>query len=627
MKRLFAALFLTLIVPALGFGQDSAAEILESRESFQMKDVSSGTYNVYCKVRINKESAVSAGNITIFTDSDRSLSSFSATVTNTSGKVIKKIRRQDLDSRALAQELADDSFVYFCHPLAPVPYIVEYEYTLTYKRGVPAFPSYFPVTEENERLVKGEYSVVVPSGTKVQYSATTEPEVVKEDFNDRYVWRFQDYPGFEIEDMMPALRQVVPHVYASPVSFMFSKVEGQQGSWKDIGLWLYNLQKDTWDLTDEDKAKVKEMTSGCSTTYDKVKVLYDYLRDRTRYVSIQLGIGGYKPFPASTVSRTGFGDCKALSNYLKALLEVAGVGSEYYIVNTNVADLEKDYSSVGQMNHAMLAVPVTDEGTMNGDTLWVECTNPRIPLGYRHDDIAGHQVVLIKENGGELVRCGRYPDSLSRLENKVRVLLSSTGDAFVDVQERAFLGFTESRISFPTLSTKDQTDRMASKVSSASNNLKIKGIWNNFNDYPKYGRSYVPQTRIDYSFDSRSYAENNGGRLLIPLTPLHSGVDWQRGERKNDIYMETGATYLDSIEIVVPASYELESLPKPVNVECSWATLSSEFKVDGNKVTVVFKEVFKAGRYPKEDYAGFRTAARKYNNLSSARIVFRKKQD
>ena len=101
---------------------------------------------------------------------------------------------------------------------------------------------------------------------------------------------------------------------------------------------------------------------------------------------------------------------------------------------------------------------------LNGDTLWVECTNPRIPLGYRHDDIAGHQVVLIKENGGELVRCGRYPDSLSRLENKVRVLLSSTGDAFVDVQERAFLDFTESRISFPTLSTKDQTDRMASKV-------------------------------------------------------------------------------------------------------------------------------------------------------------------
>ena len=183
MKRFLTLLFLALI-PVVSSGQDSAADILESRESFQMKSLSSGTYSVYCKIRINKESAESMGRITIFTDRDRSLSSFSATITNTAGKVIKKLRRQDLDSRALAQELADDSFVYFCRPLAPVPFIVEYEYTLTYKRGVPAFPSYFPVTGENVRLEKGEYSVEVPKGTKIQYSATVEPDIVKEDFNE-----------------------------------------------------------------------------------------------------------------------------------------------------------------------------------------------------------------------------------------------------------------------------------------------------------------------------------------------------------------------------------------------------------------------------------------------------------
>ena len=626
MKRFLIALTLAL-VPLVCSGQDSAADILESRECFRMKDVSSGSYTVYGKIRINKESAVSAGRISIFTDSDKSLSSFTATITGSTGKVIKKIKRQDLESMALAQGLADDFFVYFYQPLAPFPFIVEYEYTLTYKRGVPAFPSYFPVTEEDVRLEKGEYSVVVPSGTKIQYSSTVEPDIVKEDFNERYVWRFNDYSGFVEEDRMPSAREIVPHVYASPVNFMFSKVEGQQGSWKDLGLWLYDLQKDTWDLTDQDKAKVREMTSGCGNTFEKVKVLYDYLRNTTRYVSIQLGIGGYKPFSASTVSRTGFGDCKALSNYLKALLEVAGVESDYFIVNTNVSDLVKDYSSVGQMNHAMLAVPVNDEGMMKGDTLWVECTNPKLPLGYRHDDIAGHQVVLIKENGGEMVRCGRYPDSLSRLENNVRVLVSSVGDAFVDVREKAFLDFTESRVSFSSLDTKSQTDRMASKVAASSNNLKIKEIWNNFNDYPIFGRAYVPQTRIDYSFESRSFAETSGERMLIPVTPLRSGVGWQRGERKNDIFLETGAVYLDSIEIVAPASYELESLPKAVNVECSWVSLSSGFKVDGNKVTVVLKAVFKAGRYPKENYAEFRTAARKFNNLCTSKIVFKKKQN
>ena len=616
-----------ILAPVLSFGQELAAEVLESRECFQMKDVSSGTYTVYSKIKINRESAASLGAIIIYTDNDKSLSSFSATVYNSAGKAIKKLRRSDLETQALAQELADDSFVNYYKPVAPVPYVVECEYTLTYKRGVPAFPSYFPVTGEDVKLHKGEYTVLVPSGTKIQYRGTVEPDIVKEDFKDKYVWRFHDVEGFSVESRMPPVKELVPHVYASPLSFMFSKVEGKQGNWKDIGLWLYDLQKDTWDLTDADKAKVIEMTSGCSNTYEKVKVLYDFLRNSTRYVSIQLGIGGYKPFPASTVSRTGFGDCKALSNYLKALLEVAGVKSDYFIVNTNLSNLEKNYASVGQMNHAMLAVPVLDDGIGKGDTLWVECTNPTIPLGYRHEDVAGHQVVLIKESGGEMVRCGRYPDSLSRLENNVRVLVNSVGDAFIDVREKAFLDFTESRVLFSSLDAKEQTDKVASKVACSSNNLKIKGFWNNFGDYSKYGKDYVPNTSLDFSFEGRSFAEANGGRMFIPVTPLRSGVKWQRGERKNDIYIESGYTYLDSIEIVVPASYELESLPKPVNMECSWASFSSEIKAEANKVYVVMKASFKAGRYPKESYAEFRNAARKFNNLYSAKIVYLKKQD
>lgn len=625
MKR-FLTVFLLALVYATGYGQDSAADILESRESFQMKSLSSGTFTVYCKVRINKESAESAGLITIFTDKDRTLSSFSATVTNTAGKVIKKLRRQDLDSRALAQELADDSFVYFCRPLAPVPYIVEYEYTLTYKRGVPAFPSYFPVTGENIRLEKGEYSVEVPSGTKVQFSSTVEPEIIKEDFNERYLWRFNDYPGFVDEDRMPSVREIVPHVYASPETFMFSNVEGKQGSWKDIGLWLYDLQKDTWDLTDEDKARVREMTSGCANTFEKVKVLYEHLRKTTRYVSIQLGIGGYKPFPASTVSRTGFGDCKGLSNYMKAMLEAAGVESDYYILNTKRADFEKDYSSVGSMNHAMLAVPLKDGGIMQGDTLWVECTNPSIPLGYRHDDVAGHQVLLIKDSGGDFVRCSRYPDSLSRLENKVRLYVSSTGDATVNVIQRACLDFIESRLRLYEMSEKEKSERVARNVVVTSNNPKINAIKDNFQDYPLKGRDYVPEIITDYSLECRNYAESNGDRLFIPLTPLRSGFNWQRGERKNEIFIETGSTYLDTIEINAPVTYEPEGLPKPVNMECSFASFSSSVKIEGSKVIVVLKTIFKSGRYPKEDYAAYKTAVRKFNGMCAAKIVFKRKQ-
>ncbi len=602
------------------------ANILETRESFDMKSISSGTYTVYKKVLVLKQSASSQSNIAIFTDNDRSLVSFSATISSSGGKVIRKVKKQDLESRALAENLADDSYLYYFQAVAPFPFILEYEYTINYKRGITTFPSFVPVTDEDVVLTRGEYSISVPSGTGIQYSSNLEVNIDKQGTRDVYTWKCYDYKGFTSEKMMPRLISIVPNVYAAPVDFMYSKVEGQQGSWKEIGSWLYDLQADTWDLSSQDREKVLSMTSSCKNSFEKVKVLYDYLRNTTRYVSIQLGIGGYKPFPVSTVVRTGFGDCKALSNYLKALLKVCGVESDYYIVNTYSADLIEGFSSVGQMNHAMLAVPMTDEGPFKGDTLWVECTNPILPLGYRHEDIAGHQVVLVKKDGGEVVRCSSYPDSLSRKENNVKILLSSTGDADISVVQNRYLDYVEPMLSFASKSPKEQSDRLSSDIIVAANSFKVDGITNNFGDYPLFGKSYVPKISISYSFSCKDYAESSSDRLFVPLTPLRRGFDWQRGERKNDIWIRSGYTYLDTITLVIPSTFELEGLPKSVNIECAFARLSSSFAEKNGIVTVVVRADFKAGLYPKETYAEYKTAARKFNSMCDAKMVFRRKK-
>jgi hypothetical protein len=38
------------------------------------------------------------------------------------------------------------------------------------------------------------------------------------------------------------------------------------------------------------------------------------------------------------------------------------------------------------------------------------------------------------------------------------------------------------------------------------------------------------------------------------------------------------------------------------------------------------KVVLKAGSYPKESYAEYKAAARKFDNMCSSKIVFRRKQ-
>ena len=72
--------------------------------------------------------------------------------------------------------------------------------------------------------------------------------------------------------------------------------------------------------------------------------------------------------------------------------------------DTNRADFLPGYSGIGQMNHAMLCVPLPEKK----DTLWLECTNPSVPLGYRHEDVAGHDVTVAFYTGDDEEEWARY---------------------------------------------------------------------------------------------------------------------------------------------------------------------------------------------------------------------------
>ena len=592
------------------------AVILEDAEAFTMDSPVSGSFTVRRSVLVNDKAGEQEAVFHEYTDQFRSLSAFKGTVERSGAKPLK-VKKDDLQMVSIASGLAEDGFIVGYVPSAAYPYTVTYEYTMTFRKGIASFPSFVPVTSEKVRLEKASYRLTVPAGTAISHYAQKVGEVRKEETGktDTYHWEVPVFEGFTEEAMMPSWRTVVPNLSASPVDFTYAGVKGSQGNWEDVGRWCYGLKEGTGDLPDDVAAQVRQMTASAGTDLEKVRILYDFLRDHTRYVSIQLGIGGYKPFPAAQVHKSGFGDCKGLSNYLQAMLEAVGIQADYTLVNTDRARFLKDYSGIGQMNHVMLCVPLPERQ----DTLWVECTNPSVPLGYRHEDVAGHDVVLVKPEGGVPVRVPAYPDSLSRRIHHIDIDLHEDGSAHIDIRKELYLDYTEGWLDFREWSSEDRLAGLTQGMRIQPQDLKVTGVRDNFRDYD--GSRFCPRMEIAYSLDTRQYATTGKDRLFLPATPFNNALTVQRGTRRNEIVNESVFTLRDEIHFRLPEGYSLESIPAPVETDSEWGTFKAVVSQDEGGVTLVHEFRLKRFHEPADRYDGYRTFVRAVNKAYGKGLV------
>lgn len=620
MRKIFSLILACVITTAVHAQERKAGAIIERYDaSFTMASQTSGTYKVNMRVCIlDKESADEAVFLA-YADGFKSLSSFSG-VLESGGKTIKKYKMSDLKTVSLGEGGITDATVSYLEPVAPVPYVVEYTYEISYKNGFITFPSFIPVTAPDVVLASASYKVTVPPGTELMYKSSMEPVKETGAKADTYTWEAPSFNGYVYEHMMPSIYEKVPYLYVGPKSFTYARTKGSQTDWQASGMWLYDLQKDVCAVPVELRGKVLEMTSGASSDRQKIKILYEYLRQNTRYVSIQLGIGGMKPFPVDMVMKSGFGDCKALSVYMQALLAAAGIRSEYLIVNTGRRNFLKDFYSVGQMDHAMLCVP------MQKDTLWIECTNPRLPLGYRHDNIAGHEVLLIGENGGKKVRVSPYPDSLRRSVESVEVTLNADGSAHCVGSRHLVLDDAEAYVGFSALSEKTKFNAIMGANSLTPDNFKIVSVTDNFEDWVNMadGEEYIPQTDITYEFDAANYAKVTGDRIFLDLNPFAKQVRADRKQRVNDYVRSRMITIEDVVSLTLPEGYTVESLPESSTISSPFGNLQTEILFADGKIHVVQTLTMNPGRFTAEEYDLYRTFAKDVSKAYSTRVVLRK---
>jgi len=553
-------------------------------------------------------------------DKFNSINYISATLYDAYGKEVKHLKTKDLkdESGYDGISLMDDSRIKkadFYH--RDYPYTVEYEEEDD-MNGIFSLGYWLPQSNQYIAVEYSKLTVIAPANYQFHYRQLNypgEPVITQASGKKIYTWEIKNVPAKLKEPFAPSWDELVTSVSLAPSDFKIGGYSGNMDSWKNFGLFINSLMQGRNNLPDALKQKIHELTDNVQQPEEKVNILYHFLQQNTRYISVQLGIGGWQPFDANYVYNNKYGDCKALSNYMVTILREAGVKAYYVLISAKPYAhlLNADFPST-QFNHATVCVP------LQKDTMWLECTEQNMPTGYISNFTGNRQAVLIDENGGHVVNTTHYTPADNLASKSIDAVVDETGKLSAEVHG-LYKCFEQDDI-FDMLhykTKKDQLDELKKKFDLPTYDI----VSYNYKEQPA-ARPVIEET---LQLTADNYATVSGKRLFITPNILtkSGGKLAPDSSRKYDMNMRYGFTHTDSIHIKIPQGYTLEAKPKDVDIDNGFGTYHIRFAATNDEVTCYRYFKSNEGRFPVSSYGSL---VQFYNDIYKAdrgKFVFVKK--
>lgn len=383
-------------------------------------------------IQINKRSGEAyVEDIKLPYNQDNPVTNLSAWLEDENGHLIRTLKSKEITVANAVSSVfySDEFFKAFTLKHNEYPYRVCFTYKKTFKNFI-SINNWNPVldisvpTREAVLVLKhpADYQVKIMQRNVSGCDSSFQDQVVTK------IWK-SSYDGhFAKEKYSPDPMQTLPNIQIVPVHFRYG-LSGSFESWNSFGDWQSRLIKGSDEISEAEKTMFRELVAHESSKRDQVRKLYHYLQDHTRYIDVFIDIGGLKPYPASYVSENHFGDCKALTIYMKALLKAIGIESFYVLVNAGIqpAQIITGFPSQ-QFNHVILAVP--DEK----DTIWLENTSSYNPFGYLGSFTQNRPGLWVNGTESRLVHIPALNDHEVRDFGFMRFTLDDEGNALTEFE-------------------------------------------------------------------------------------------------------------------------------------------------------------------------------------------------
>ena len=431
----------------------------------------------------------------------------------------------------------------------------------------------------------------LPPGWEYQAIWINHPEQEPRTLGENtWSWELQNLPAVEIQPEMPPFSAVAVSMAVSYFPRRGDVATRGMGTWHDVGKWYSSLASGRRQSTPAIQQKVAELTAGKASTLEKMQALAAFAQRDIRYVSIQIGIGGLQPHMASDIFTNRYGDCKDKATLLSTMLKEIGIDSYYVAVHTARGYTARDFPSVVNFNHVILAIrvpdgvpttnlyPVRDHAQL-GKLLFFDPTDRITPLGNLPSNLQANYGLLVTGDGGELVELPLQAPATNRLLRTGKLHLAPNGTLSGEIYEVRWGSFaTERRYSFLARSGTDRKKIVEDFLSGFLTGFTLTNAQlENLDDYDK-------NLVMRYSFVAERYAKTAGNMLLLRprIVGQKSTTLLEGKERKYPVEFSEASVQTDQFEIVLPTGFKLDEIPPPLEVDAGFAEYRSKIQVEGN---------------------------------------------
>ena len=550
------------------------------------------------------------------------IKSLNAQILDKNGKELKRLKKKDfMDVSATSDGTlhSDERMLVYSYTPASYPITISYQVT-TETKSTAFIPSWRPVSGFKTSVESSSYKLTYKPKVKVKfkkYNIEDNEHINSKKITSGIIYNASFIPATKKEPLAPQWDKICPKVSFALRMFNLEGSIASNENWNEFGKWMYNdLLKNQGKLTNNVKYEITKLTEGLISEEDKARAIHKYVQDRSRYISVQLGIGGWEPIDAQSVHNSGYGDCKGLTNYTKALMDLAGIRSYYTIVYAGheKQDFDDELSKM-EGTHVILCLP----NLTSTDTTWLECTNAITPFGYIEGFTDDRRVLVVTPEGGRLATTTKYTYEDNININTHHISIDIYSDAALSSKSVKRGSFYNDQ--YYLTQYEDDLSGYYRDRWNILNNLKLHDA--------NHSKNEIEVEIIEHiEGSSESYGTIAGDEMIIPIHQLDAKLRSmpRSRNRKLDLVVSNGFTQSDTSFILIPEDTRVSKLPENVVVNEDFGSYALQLeKLADSEIKVTRTLIIKEGQYPPSTYQKYRAFIKDVNAYDKAKLIITNK--